>query len=65
MNIESNDERYNSYVTKEELIKILTETHFKYVNYAKLELITGFLLIKGETDSDHVIQKLSFSMEIE
>lgn len=65
-NRDIHDLRFDSYITKDELINIIKELRFEHVKYLHMDLITGYLL---ETDPDNPkeqdIKPLYYSINIE
>ena len=66
VNMENNDIRFNSYLTKDELINMINNIHFEHVKHLHMDLITGYLL---KTDPDNPceedIKPLYYTIDID
>lgn len=65
-NIKNNDLRFSSYLTKDELINMITNIHFEHVKHLHMDLITGYL-IKNDPDNprEQDIKPLYYTINIE
>lgn len=66
VNMENNNLKIGSYLTKDELINMLNNLHFEYVKNINMSLITGCLI---ETDPDNPkeqdIKPLYYTIDID
>lgn len=63
--MKNNDERFNSYLTKDELINMLNNLHFEYVKNMNMNLITGYLIKTNPDDpNDQDITPLYYTIDI-
>lgn len=60
------DLRCDSYITKDELINMISNIHFEYVKHLNMDLITGYI-IKNNPDNpnDQDIKPLYYTINIE
>lgn len=65
-NIENNDLRFNSYLTKDELINLLNNIHFERVKHLHMDLITGYLITNDPNNlREQDIKPLYYTIDIE
>jgi len=60
------DLRFDSYMTKDELINIIKELRFERVKHLHMDLITGYLLkIDPDNPKEEDIKPLYYTIDIE